>query len=352
MKIINQNLKKGEIKVQIDNLDDLWYLSHIIEPGDIIKGQTLRKIKIGDKEQRRTEVVKKKVFVAINAEKTEFKDDTLRVSGKIEQGPDDVPKGSYHTFNFEEGTVAVIVKKEWLKYQLDKLKEAAAFKQPSILICILDREDAIFALSKRQGYIILSSIQGEVQKKEERVVAKGSFYEDIIKSLKEYSSRYKTENIIVASPAFWKEELMNLIKDNSLKQKITMATCSSVGKNAINEILRRPETKEVLKKDRVAKETNLVEDLLTEISKQELGAYGIREVKKAAEAGAVKILLITDSLINKKREQGKYDVLDNAMKTVDATKGEIHIISSEFEGGKKLDGLGGIGAILRYKMNY
>jgi stalled ribosome rescue protein Dom34 len=33
-------------------------------------------------------------------------------------------------------------------------------------------------------------------------------------------------------------------------------------------------------------------------------------------------------------------------------KGEIHIISSEFDAGKKLDGLGGIGAILRYKMNY
>jgi len=40
------------------------------------------------------------------------------------------------------------------------------------------------------------------------------------------------------------------------------------------------------------------------------------------------------------------------MKIVDQTKGEIHIISSEYEGGRKLDGLGGIGAILRYKLNY
>ena len=36
----------------------------------------------------------------------------------------------------------------------------------------------------------------------------------------------------------------------------------------------------------------------------------------------------------------------------DKAKGEIEIISSEHEGGKKLDGLGGIAAILRFKLNY
>ena len=40
------------------------------------------------------------------------------------------------------------------------------------------------------------------------------------------------------------------------------------------------------------------------------------------------------------------------MKIVDKTKGEIEIISSEHEGGKKLDGLGGIAAILRFKLSY
>jgi len=352
MKIISQNLKKNEIKVRVDNLDDLWYLSHIIEPKDTIKGQTLRKIKIGDQEQRKAQAIKKKVFMAIEAEKIEFNEDQLRVSGKVSEGPEDVPKGSYHTFSFEEGTIAAIIKEKWLKFQLDRLKEAVAFQQPAILICVLDREEAIFALSKRAGYSILTSIEGEVQKKEERVIAKGSFYEDIINLLKEYSSRYKTEHIILASPAFWKEELAHHIKDENLKKKITLATCSSVSENAIGEILRRPETKEVLKKDRISKETNLVEELLAEISKKGLGAYGSEEVEKAANAGAVKTLLITDACIHKKREQGKYELLDSIMKTVDATKGEVHIISSEFEGGKKLDGLGGIGAILRYKLNY
>jgi LysR family hydrogen peroxide-inducible transcriptional activator len=44
--------------------------------------------------------------------------------------------------------------------------------------------------------------------------------------------------------------------------------------------------------------------------------------------------------------------IDSLMKIVDSTKGEILIINSDNEAGKKLDGLGGIAAILRYKLNY
>ena len=40
------------------------------------------------------------------------------------------------------------------------------------------------------------------------------------------------------------------------------------------------------------------------------------------------------------------------MRTVESMQGKVHIISSEHDGGKKLDGLGGLGALLRYKTNY
>jgi protein pelota len=351
MQIVYQNLKKGEIKVKVENIDDLWYLSHIIDINDKIKGQTIRKIKIGEKEQRSIKVVKKRVFIEIETEKIEFQENLLKVLGKIIQGPEDIKKGAHHSFNIEEGTTIAIKKENWLKFQLDKLKEAASAKQPNILICVLDREESLFALSKRKGYEVLSSIKGEVAKKEIETQGKGAFYSDIEKSLKEYSQKYKVNNIIVASPAFWKEELLNHIKDESLKSKVVQATCSSVGRNAIDEVLKRPEVREVLSQIRTAKEMNLVEDLLTAIAKKQASAYGIKEVEEAANAGAVKVLLITDSFIHKMREKEKYEVVDNIMKITDSTKGEIHIISSEHEGGKKLNGLGGIGALLRYKIN-
>ena len=50
--------------------------------------------------------------------------------------------------------------------------------------------------------------------------------------------------------------------------------------------------------------------------------------------------------------EGKFEELDGIIKIVDSSKGDIHIINSKNDAGKKLDGLGGIAAILRYKLNY
>lgn len=351
MKILSKNLKKGELKVLTENQDDLWYLSTIIEPGDLVKGKTLRKIKIGDSEQRNTKAVRKPAFLTISVEKTDYSPELLKVLGTIVEGPDDIPKGSHHSFNIEINSAIAIIKEKWFRFQLDKLNESTITSIPNILICVFDRESALFALSKRKGFELLSSLKGEVAKKEERVKAKGGFFADIIKQIEEYDKRYSVNYIVIASPAFWKEDLVKLIKGD-LKKKITLATCSSVDKGAINEVLKRPEVANVLKQDRSSKEIKLVDEILSEISKDGKAAYGFDEVKSAAETGAVRILLVTDKLIRDLREKEAYAALEAVMKLAEQNQGEIHIINSENSGGMKLDGLGGIAAILRYKLNF
>ena len=128
MKIIYSNLKKGEVKIKIENPDDYWYLSTIIDKGDLVKGKTIRKIKIGEKEQRSMKIVKKPVHIAIRAEKVEFSKTTsmLRIAGVVTECPEDVPHGSHHTFNVEVDTIITIIKGKWLKFQLDRLKEASS----------------------------------------------------------------------------------------------------------------------------------------------------------------------------------------------------------------------------------
>ena len=191
-----------------------------------------------------------------------------------------------------------------------------------------------------------------MQKKDDEQKVESTFYRDVIRQLEEYNERYELSRIIVASPAFWKEDLMKGLGNDELKGKIILATCSSVGENAINEVLKRPETEEALKQDRISKEFKLVEGLLAEISKNNLASYGLEETKNAADAGAIRILLITDVFIQKSREENKYSRIELIMKSVDNAKGDVVIISSEHEAGKKLNGLGGIAAILRYKINY
>jgi protein pelota len=96
----------------------------------------------------------------------------------------------------------------------------------------------------------------------------------------------------------------------------------------------------------------LVEELFCEIAKDNLASYGMKDVRGAADAGAVRKLLVSDALLFKKRDDNTFAELDRMMRSVEQAKGEVFLINSEHDGGKQLDGIGGVGAILRYKVRY
>lgn len=335
--------------VKVNNPEDLWFLNQVIDVGDLIKGKTERKIKIGGgAEDRKQAVVKKTIFIEIKAEKKEFHkySDNLRIGGIITQGPEDVPKGSHHTFDIAPGGIITIQKKEWLNYQLEKLKEATEAIKTKIILLIFDREEAIFAMLKNQGYEILTKIKGDVAKKGFETGGK-DFYKELIGKIGEYNKRFEPQSIIVASPSFWKEYLMKEMPPE-LKEKITLATCSEVDESAINEVLQRPELLKVLEHDRAAKEWSMVESVLKAIAGNE-ACYGLKECKEKTEIGAVKELLVSYAFINKAREDGKHFEVEKVMKLAEQTGASVHILSTE-EAEQKLNGLGGIAGILRWKM--
>lgn len=350
MKIIHSDLKHGEIKIKAENAEDLWYLSDIIEKDDIVSGTTERKIKLGSGGDEKTKIIKRIVFLKIKVEKIENDNmNALRVSGPIIVAPDDIPKGDYHTFAIEDGTIITIEKQQFSRYALKKLEEAVKSEKINILIVAFDREEAIFAQLKNSGYEILLDLTGDVAKKDfdEK---KANFYEIIYKQMIEYDARNSYSNIIVASPAFWKEYLIKEVKDDKIKKKITLATCSSIDGSTINEILKRPELKTVLDKDKETKELKLVEELLDNI-RTDNAAYGFDQVIEKLISGNISILLISENLIKKSREEKFYDKIDRIMQDAENLNADIKIITSE-QSSRKLDGLSGIGAILRWKENY
>jgi protein pelota len=349
MHITSKNFKTGIVKLRVTDPDDLWYLSHIIEPKDIVTGKTTRKVKIGDSENAK--VTKKTLTLKIQAETVEFgaAGITLRINGKITESTDDIPKDAYHAISLEEGSEFTIQKSNWLSFQKQKLEEATEQKT-TYLLCLFDREEVLFAITKKKGYEILTTIKGEVAKKSKTTEVRKDFHQEILKVLEEYNNRYTPQNIIIASPAFYKEDLLKKIKNANVKKKVVLATCSSIDESALDEVMKRPELKDVLKSSRARQEKMLVDELLAEINKDNLAVYGMNETLSAVDAGAVTKLLVTDSFIKQKRKVGEYTFVDEKMKTVDASQGEIHIVSSEQESGKKLDGLGGIAALLRYKI--
>jgi protein pelota len=354
MKIVAKDYKKRFVKARIENLDDLWYLTYIIEIGDSLKSFTFRKIKIGKDDDRDAKVIKKPAVISIQVEKIEFAkySNILRVSGIITEAPEDIPLGSHHTLGLEEGSEFTLHKQNFLKYQIEKLEESAKETKEKILVVVHDREEAYFALLKKYGFELLTEIKGNVTKKAEVKAESADFFSLLKDTIIEYDKRHNYSSIIIASPGFWKEYIQKQITDQGIKKKIVYATCSSVGVNGINEVIKRPEGQTVLKQEKFAKEMEKIEELLSEISKQGKAEYGLKKVRETIESGAVSELLITDLFIQKKRQEEKFMEIEHMMKTVENMNGEVHIISSEHEGGKKLDGLGGIAGLLRYKLTY
>ncbi|RMD58373.1 mRNA surveillance protein pelota [Candidatus Woesearchaeota archaeon] len=348
MKIVSQNLKTGEVSLVVESSEDLWYLSQLIDPGDIVRGKTVRKVKV----TQESEPVKRTMTLALRTERTEYGPSQLRVSGRIVEGPEDIPRGSYHTIGVEPQQKITIVKPKWYSYQLDRLKEAAQGKGAIVLICIFDREDAFFAVLRRQGVERLAHIEGDVQKKRMDVKAKGDFFSQVEKKIAEYDLRMNPDVIVVASPAFWKEEFAKSLKDAKLKKKIVFATCSAANWRAISEVLRRDEVRAALRSERWMREMRAVDEVLERIAKRGDVAYGLERVRDAALAGAIDRLVISDSLISRAREENEFDKIDEIMRATEQSRGEVVIVSSKHEGGKKLDGIGGIAALLRYKVSY
>src|SRR3989338_1972259 len=348
MNLSYADYKKGTVKLRVTDPEDLWYLSHLIEAGDLVTGTTTRKMKLGTDENAPT--VKKTFTATIAAEMIELAGagNSLRVNGRIKAGPEEVPKDSYQALEVGVGSECTLTKKHWESYQKQKLREAAE-KKYTYLLCVFDREEALIALTKHQGYKILLQLAGEVPQKGNLREVKSDFQQEIIKVLEQYAERYQPEQVILASPAFYKEDAFKKIHNPALKKKIVLASCSEVSERGLDEVMRQPELERTLHASKARKEIMMVDELLQEIQQEGAAAYGWKEVHHAVETGAVRVLLLTQEYIQQRRADGNYAELDELMAAVDAAQGEIHILSVRDEAGKKIAGLGSIAALLRYK---
>ena len=346
MKILS--FTKDTAKIKIDSKDDLWHIARILEPEDIVAGQIVRKVRIGSEEER-TRLKREQYFVKIKAEKVLFEPSSVKVLGTIVEGPEELPIGTHHTLDIGCGDVISIIK-PWKEYQVKRLKEAERQTQLfNIGVCVLDDEAAVLAEFSSTGIKYLGYVQLGLAKKRFEEKAEERFGK-LVAQVLQMAEKY--EKIIIASPLFWKEELLKRLKEKSpeIGKKINLEDVSTGGKRGVLELLKRGALDKIIKGNLLQKEFELVESFFIELARQGLAVYKLEDIQMAAQAGAIKILLITENAIDAARQNNKYQELSKIFDLVEASRGEIHIISSKYESGQKLDGLGGMGAILRYKI--
>jgi protein pelota len=352
MKIFHVDRKQGTVKLKIENLDDLWYLSSVVETGDLVKTRTERRIKAKEDIGRSRGGERKTITISVRVEKTDFKSDsdTYRIMGIIEEGPEDViAVGAHHTFNVEKGTQLTVKKDRWSRIELDRLREAEkATLRPKILVVVVDEGEATYALireSKIEYYELTKLIGGKYDTKgrEER---KEEFYADTVRFIKDTLDREKISAVIVAGAGFEKGHIYQYMiqKNPELREKTAVENIGSHGRNGVQEVLKRAGVRKIMDEITSARDAQLVNELLKEIGKEtRQGIYGMQDIRNAANMGAIAKLMICDNLFLKERKE-----LDPLMETVRKLNGEIHIINHDSEAGRQLNALGGIAALLRY----
>lgn len=341
MRIIKFDRKKGIAKIKIEYLTDLWHLLHILEPGDYLTAKTLRRVSIkrGDKIEYGE---KKSIIATICLKKMEFQKDTgkLRLSGIIIRAPESFSMG-HHTMKIEPGVILTIEKK-WKDSQVKRMVSAGR-KEPTILVCLIDRENACFFSLKTYEIEFLGENPRPViigkGKHEYKQESNKRFYEKVANYMR---SKSGYEKIIIAGPGFEKLNLFNFIKnsDKTLADKIVLETVSTTKKSGLNELLKKTSNR-ILSQIRITRETQRIEKLFEEIGKDGLVVYGKEEVENAIKFGALKELIVSEEKIY------EYEKL---MEMAESVGCKVEIVSSIHEAGERFLHLGGIGGFLRFRI--
>lgn len=351
MRIVKYQLRdlEGEIAVVPESLDDLWHLKYVLERGDLIYAYTTRKIDLPMDKLRPEKAEKRPVRLGVRLENIELHKfaNRLRLHGVIEQGVD---IGSYHTINIEPYVELSIIKK-WKKDQIERLNEAVrTSNQPKIAIITIEDGEATFGLVKQYTVEEIAHVKGYGGKREGGD-PRGEFFSEVLEKLNLLAG--SAEVFVIAGPGFTKKDFIAYVKERKpeVVDKFVVEDTSSIGTSGFQEVLRRGAVDRILKHSRITQEAILIEKLLREIAREEgKAAYGLSEVIKASEYGAIETLLIVDETLRAARENG--EKIEELLKSVEKAQGKIVIFSSEFEPGRRLQALGGVAALLRFKIQH
>ena len=345
MRLLGEDPSSESVKLQVETDEDLWHLYNIVEVGDLVTASTTRREEKSADKLRSEKMEKKRMTLGIRIEKIEFSEEDLRLKllGTIETGPQDI--GQHHTLIFENGDSMTIQKKRWRTTQIERVQRAVSdSKKPRIVFVSLDQDEATIAVLRQFGLKEITTIRsGRSGKQYEEKPSVDGYHGEIHSKLKFLLE--PNMPLVLLGPGFEKETLAEDLKkiDPETYKKIYVYHTGQSGMVGINELMKGGMGADVLKESSIGAELEAVEQLMTAISKDGLGTYGPDEVMSAAMSGAVDKLLILDKKV---REQD----LDDMVRAVESQKGSVIIVSSQHDGGKILESLGGIGALLRYKI--
>lgn len=347
MRLIYKDPQGQEVRVAPENLDDLWHLHNLIEPGDVVEAWTFRTKDLKDDRIRSEKLSKERMRLMVRVEQVEFAEfvDRLRIHGTIVAGPQDM--GGHHTITIEADPrqdLRIGKDRGFQDHHLARVREAVeAAKRPILVIVSMDDEEATVVLLRQYGVQPMATLKGRVPgKMYPQTGAPDDYFGQTFAALKH--ARPEGAPCIIVGPGFTREKFVDFIRerDPAFLQGLVTEGTGQAGSVGVQEALKRGIVERIQQDQQVGKDTQLVEELFAEIAKGDMATYGLAETRQALQEGAGRLLLVTDDVMRKREGE-------DLLKLAKAVNTPSHIVAVTHEAGKKLQALGGVAAMLRYR---
>ncbi|MEM2005145.1 MAG: mRNA surveillance protein pelota [Zestosphaera sp.] len=345
MKVLDKDLRKGWVKVRIEDVDDLWVIKNVVREGDVVVARTTRDVKMDGEGKRRLPMT-----LAVRVGKLYFQPfaSRLRIHGVVVEGPEEYGlKGSHHTLNVDVGGELTIFKESWSHAALKRLTDTSSRKRFRALLVAADFDEASLAMLYDQGVRFLNdlSLPGLRSDKESSVEA---IAKQVAGEVLRYMESEGVDFVVVGSPAVLREVIAEEVKARvGGRARVFVDSVSIGGRAGIEELLRRDSVKNLLQEFVVVEGEAILGKFLKLLATEpDRVAYGLEDVGLAARNNAVETLLVVEDLLSSD-ESGRVDELLNA---VEERGGRVRIIPAESPLAVKLKGLGGVIAVLRFAL--
>jgi protein pelota len=329
----------GEVRLFAEGVDDLWHLSHLVRPGDLVFATTFRSVELVQDKIRPEKPEKRPVRLGIRVAGVAFHQysNRLRISGVIQHGVDE---GSHHTINLDAGTELSVIK-TWRQVDMDRIDRAVkASSSGAVHILAVEEGEAELYRIRQYGPELVSTLTQGSSKGADSGSARGLLFERVAQLLAEV-----TGTVVIAGPGFVKDEAAKFLKEKipDLSDRCMTIETRRSGRGAVTEALGKGVLERITGDLQLKREAELLEAFLERMGKGEPVAYGRPEVEEAVTNGAAEQVLVIDEMV---RNRNVADLLDRA----ERIRAKVTVFSSLFDPGQQLAALGGIAAVLRYRM--
>lgn len=237
---------------------------------------------------------------------------------------------------------------------LEPLKEMLEAKNTYLLI-VMELKDATLAYLKGSSVVPIKEIESGVMGKFKAGGQSAHRFAQIRENqitffMKKVSDKVddimrgkeKIAGILVGGPGAAKEDFINnYLSKEARKKVIGVKDIGYTQEQGLKELVTKSE--ELLEKESIISEKKIVDAFMFHFAKDDgLSSYGQDEVWRHLKNGTVEKLLLSDTL--------EEEIVEKFTDKAKEFGTEVNLVSTEFQEGLQLKELGGIAAILRYKV--